>query len=57
MTDTYTFGPVYRLRNTGYFTRETWKDRWADALADVFWPKPTFTVTRIDQDAGLIEIK
>lgn len=55
-TSEYHFGPCLRLRETGVFTRETWRDRWTDVLARVFWPRPVYTVTEIDVERGIITL-
>lgn len=56
LDDRYTFGPVLRLRPTGIFTVETWRDRWTDALAQAFWPKRVFTVCEVNPETGVITL-
>jgi hypothetical protein len=52
----YNFGPIMRLRNTGVFTVETWKDRWADEIAAVAFDYPVYEVKIIDVKNGVITV-
>jgi hypothetical protein len=45
-----------RMRDDGQLRPETWRDRWASALAEAFWPYPKYVVTAIDRDAGTITL-
>lgn len=55
--DRYTFGPVLRLRQTGAFTVETWRDRWTDTLTQAFWPRRMLTVYKVDRATGVITLR
>ncbi len=57
MKDTYTFGPILRLRDTGAFTPETWKDRWADEIARVVWPSDSYVVSSVNPETGVITLE
>ncbi len=45
-----------RMRADGSLRAETWRDRWASTLADVFWPSGSFVVTAVDRDRGVITV-
>lgn len=57
MIDNFHFSPVVNMRfcADGISLRyETWRDRWTDAIAETFWPKPEVVVVAIDVENGII---
>lgn len=45
-----------RMRTDGSLRAETWRDRWTDAIAEVFRPRESFVVTHIDHERGTITV-
>lgn len=48
--------PPMRMCSDGSLRYETWRDRWASALAEVFWPSGSVVVTHIDRSRGIITV-
>lgn len=45
-----------RMRPDGTLRPETWRDRWASAIAETLWPSGTFVVTHADHERGVITV-